>query len=98
MKFSILIPGLFAVMVQSVLAQTTVTTTADSGPGSLREALVWANANPGLDTIDFAIPGTGPFTIQLLSPLPAITDPVEIDGYTQFGATRNALQVELDGS
>src|SRR5437879_439251 len=85
MKLHILIPGLLAALVQSALAQTTftVTTTADSGPGSLRQALTAANANPGLDIIDFDIPGNGPFTIQLSSLLPPITNPVVIDGYTQ---------------
>src|SRR3954471_7177693 len=53
-----------------------VTTTADSGPGSLREAIETANATPGLDTITFDIPGSGVHTIQPLSALPPIADPV----------------------
>ena len=36
-------------------------------------------------TIDFAIPGAGVQTIAPVSPLPAITDPVLIDGTTQPG-------------
>ena len=86
----------------------TVTNTSDSGTGSLRQAILDANANPGLDTIDFNIPGTGPHTIQPLSALPRITDPAVIDGYTQPGATPNTnpigtglntvLMIELDGS
>ena len=32
----------------------TVTTNSDSGPGSLREAIIYANANPGT-TITFGI-------------------------------------------
>src|SRR6185503_17288038 len=83
-----------------------VTTTADSGPGSLRAAMDCANNHPGLDTITFAIPGAGPHTIQPLSPLPSITDPVVIDGLTQSGATPNSqtvgndarLKIEIDGS
>ena len=59
----------------------TVTTTADGGPGSLRQAILNANANPGADEITFQIPGTAPHTIQPLSPLPAITDSVTIDGF-----------------
>ena len=51
----------------------TVTTTADSGPGSLRQAITNANANPGMGDITFDIPGPGPYLIQPLSPLPAIT-------------------------
>ncbi|HEY6169400.1 MAG TPA: HYR domain-containing protein [Verrucomicrobiae bacterium] len=84
----------------------TVTTTNDSGPGSLREVINCANSTPGLDTIRFNIPGTGVQTITPLSQLPTITDPVIIDGYTQPGASPNQLPdadnavalIELDGS
>lgn len=37
-------------------ACTTVTNTADAGPGSLRAAILCANVNPGPDTIRFNIP------------------------------------------
>jgi hypothetical protein len=80
----------------------TVVTTADNGddvnpiPGSLRAALVAANAhdnslNPGgaADVIAFAIPGTGPQTIAPTALLPQIYDPVVLDGYTQPGASAN---------
>jgi CSLREA domain-containing protein len=71
--------------------------------GSLRQAILLANQHAndpgGPDTIAFAIPTTdagynsttGAFTIQPPSALPAITDPVVIDGYTQAGATANTL-------
>lgn len=62
-----------------------VTTTADSGTGSLREALACANATPELDTITFAIPGAGPHEIALSTALPTLTAPVYIDGPTQSG-------------
>ena len=76
----------------------TVTTDADSGPGSLREAILSANANSGaLDVIDFNIPGFALHTIALTSPLPTITDPVVIDGSTQAGWGGFPL-VELDGT
>jgi hypothetical protein len=39
-------------------AAYTVTTLADSGPGSLRAAIELANATPADDTIDFAVSGT----------------------------------------
>ena len=42
----------------------TVTSTADSGAGTLRQAITDANANPGEDTIAFAIVGSGVHTIQ----------------------------------
>jgi hypothetical protein len=74
----------------------TVLNTNDSGPGSLRQAILGANANSGLDTIAFAI-GSGLRTIAPLSPLPTITDPVIIDGTTQPGYTGTPL-IELNGA
>jgi hypothetical protein len=74
----------------------TVTNTNDSGPGSLRQAILTANANPAPNTVTFAIPGAGPFLIQPLSPLPAINDPVTIDGTTQPGAQSTPIVI-LDG-
>src|SRR5262245_12811684 len=87
-------------------ATFTVTTTADSGLGSLRQAILDANGNAGSDTIDFAIPGAGVHTISPASALPPITDPVLLDGYTQPGSSPNTLAdgddavllIELDGS
>jgi hypothetical protein len=83
----------------------TVTTTADSGPGSLRQAILDANASPGSDGISFAIPGSGVHTIAVIDPLPAIAESVLIDGYSQPGSSWNAdpladdavLQIELVG-
>jgi hypothetical protein len=43
--------------------------------------------------IQFAIPGAALHTINLTSALPAITDAVFIDGYTQPGASPNTLSV-----
>jgi CSLREA domain-containing protein len=50
---------------------------------SLREAIKAANANPGADTIAFNILTTGVKILSPDSPLPTITGPVTIDGYTQ---------------
>lgn len=74
----------------------TVTNPNDSGPGSLRQAILDANASAGADTITFNIPGVGPHTILPLSALPEITDPVTIDGYTQAGTSVNTLTVGDD--
>ena len=63
----------------------TVTTTNDSGAGSLRQAILDANTNAGADTIVFQISGTKPFTLSLTSALPAVSDPLTIDGTTQPG-------------
>ena len=75
-----------------------VTTTADSGPGSLRQAILDSNAAAGgTNTIDFDIPGQGVQTIAPASPLPAIADPVLIDGYSQPGYDGTPM-IELSGS
>ena len=60
-----------------------VTNTNDSGAGSLRQAIIDANNAAGPDTIQFNISGVGPHTIQPLSGLPGITDPVIIDGASE---------------
>lgn len=66
-----------------------VSNTADAGPGSLRQAILDANAHPNVsgepDKIRFAIPGVGPHIISLTSALPDITEAVDIDGGTQPG-------------
>ena len=95
---------------RQLLATIVVTGTGDNiandGIVTLREAITAANTNaasgdatagdPGLDTIDFDIPGTGVQTIILQSQLPAITDPVTVDGYTQHGASANTLATGSD--
>ncbi|MBI3418499.1 MAG: hypothetical protein HY043_24675 [Verrucomicrobia bacterium] len=106
MKTSIALVLLAATTTLSSGTTFTVTTTNDAGAGSLRQAIGDANASPGLDSIIFNIPGAGPHSIQPLSPLPTITDPVVIDGYTQPGASPNTLSqgdnavlvIELDGT
>ena len=72
-----------------------VSNTNDSGPGSLRQAITDANANPGTDLITFSI-GSGLQTIAPTSLLPDITDPVIIDGTTQPGYAGVPL-IELSG-
>jgi Ca2+-binding RTX toxin-like protein len=83
-------------------ATFTVTSTADSGPGSLRQAITDANAAGAGNTIAFAIPGSGPHTIAPASALPTISpDNTTIDGCTQPGTDCSALpltlKVRLDG-
>ena len=84
---------------QDVVAQpeSTVVNNADNGPGSLRNAINFANANPGT-TISFSIPTSDPgfdgseFILSPFSELPHITaNNTVIDGYTQPGASPNAL-------
>ena len=74
-----------------------VTNTNDSGPGSLRQAMINANTHTGFtDTISFSIRGTGS-TIAPASPLPQLTEPVIIDGTTQPGYAGTPL-IELNGA
>ncbi|MGZ5544398.1 MAG: beta strand repeat-containing protein, partial [Limisphaerales bacterium] len=57
-----------------------VSTTADSGAGSLRDAMTCANNLPGPDVISVSVRGT----INLLSPLPDLTDDVTINGPSSY--------------
>ena len=57
------------------------TDAADSGPGTLRQAIDDANANPGVDTIKFNL-GFSNSTITPTASLPTITGQVTIDGTT----------------
>ena len=86
----------------------TVTSTGDTGPGTLRQAIMDANGHPGADTIAFNIAGSGVHTIAPASALPGITDAVTINGYSQPGSFVNTnptgqglntvLQIEIDGT
>src|SRR6478609_1037981 len=88
--------ALFVVVGIRVVDATTFTVTniADSGAGSLRQAITDANSNPGADTI------------ALLTVLPTVTEAVTIDGYTQAGSGMNtlasgdnaAIRIVLNGS
>src|SRR5262245_57860994 len=91
-----------------------VSTTADDGAGSLRAAIQQANAAAGPDRIAFALstsdshfvdannnhqfdPGDY-WSIGLNSALPALTDTLTIDGWSQGGVGyHGAPLVELDG-
>ncbi len=66
-----------------------VTNTNNSGAGSLRQAIIDANASPDYSGIAFDIPGAGPHIITPTTVLPTITQRVAIDGYTQTGASPN---------
>ena len=80
-------------------ATFTTTNSNDSGGGSFRQAIISANALAGPHTIAFNIPAStdancaatsGVCSIALLSALPALTETVVIDGYSQPGATANS--------
>jgi parallel beta-helix repeat protein len=90
----------FSAPVAVTLPSLVVTNTNNSGAGSLRQAILDANANPDPNVITFAIaPLDGSVkTINLTSPLPTITDKVAIDGLSQNGATCSSPKVELNGA
>jgi parallel beta-helix repeat protein len=77
-----------------LLTAFVVTSAADSGPGTLREAILSANTSGGADTISFNIGGGGSHTISLLSNLPAIAagdGAVILDATTQPGYAGSPL-------
>ena len=103
---SLLVLGAWLAAASAPANTYTVTSTADAGAGTLRQAILDANGNPGADTIAFNITGSGPHTISLASALPDITEALTIDGYTQSGASANThatdqgldtvLQIEVE--
>src|SRR3569623_1589556 len=75
----------------------TVTSTGDgTSGGTLRQAITAANAAGVPAVIKFNV-GCGPAVIQLNSVLPDIKVPLQIDGYSQSGASRNTLRTGFDG-
>jgi len=85
-----------------------VTNTGSSGAGSLRQAMLDADANAGMDYIHFNIPETDPgysetlgvWFINLTTVLPQLTDPngVVIDGSTQPGTHDYLPEIIIDAS
>ena len=72
----------------------TGTSQVKNGLCSFRAAIETANAVPGADVIHFDIPGTGPHVIELTQSASTqlnIVETVEIDGYTQPGASPNTI-------
>jgi hypothetical protein len=112
---ALLVPGpalMLAPAVRAVEAYVVIST-ADSGEGTLRQAILDANGNSGvLDNITFNIPKTDPgydstgdvWTISPASALPGVTEAVVIDGYTQPGASQASgsnsatLKIALNGA
>src|SRR5262249_33721535 len=87
-------PQLEALEARQVPATFYVGNTADSVPGTLRQAILDSNASPpqiGVNNIEFELtPGAVSF-IHLKSSLPVITAAVNIDGYSQAGSHENTL-------
>ena len=92
--------GAFFHKVEAFSQVFTVTTTSDSGAGSLRQAILDSNAAPSTQSspneIVFDIANADPDktavqTISLQNALPQITQPLVIDGTTQQGAQCGTL-------
>ncbi len=70
----------------SVPPSDVVTSTADSGPGTLRAVITSLDCSgESSNAIAFDLGSSGAQTITLASPLPAITVPVDIEGNTEPG-------------
>ncbi len=82
---------------EGLLSTFIVTNTSNSGAGSLRQAILDANANAGPDVISFNIPGPGVHKIFVTSALPAITDLVTLDGWTEPDYISTPV-VRIDGA
>ena len=74
-------PAIEALEERTLLSAFTVLNLNDHGTGSLRQAILDANSNPGADVINFNVAGT----ITLASALPTIIGQVNIDGTTAPG-------------
>lgn len=67
----------------------------NDGTGTLRQAIVDANSNPGHDAIRFNLPGGS--AIVPNAGLPIITDPVTIDGGSRVALNGSSAGVGVDG-
>lgn len=93
---------LFLSLATRALADCLVTNTNDSGSGSLRQAIMDSNNQLCNERIDFNINNhdAGPFSIAVLptsmgggGPLPIISNPVTIDGFSQAGEGLHAIEL-----
>ena len=108
-RFAFIPAALLRLEERQLLSSFTVISTADDGStGTLRWAIDQVNSDTGPfpDTIEFNIPGTGPFTIEPGGQLPAINNPVIINGYSEPNSSPNTLAqgdnavilIDLNGS
>ncbi len=80
---SVKLEKLLALEPRQLLTTAIVMNTDDSGPGSLRDAILSTNSGEGPHIINFEIPGSGVQTITPLTPLPALTGNQIINGNSQ---------------
>lgn len=78
---------------QVEMATFTVTSSSDSGAGSLREAIASANADSAEDTIDFS----GVALVNITSEL-VVTSPIVFDGDTDANSATRDVTVDATGN
>lgn len=93
-RFAILLFSSFSVL-PAFAATFTVTNTNSSGAGSLAQAITDANNTAGTDVIEFNLPTDQPCIIGLIGALPAITEAVFINGYSQPGAVQGPIATRV---
>jgi parallel beta-helix repeat protein len=82
--------GAYESAVNDAIAATQVVTNVnDSGAGSLRQAIINANASADFTFIDFNIPGACPQTIGVASALPTIASGARINAFSQPNSVAN---------
>jgi parallel beta-helix repeat protein len=88
--------AVFAPLARPTLAASFVVSSfLDSGPNTLRQAIIDANASAGADTITFSAAGQ----INLSSPLPALTGgSISIDGTVPAGGTVPKVEIRGQGA
>ena len=91
------VTSLEALEARLLLSTIVVTNNADSGPGTLRDAITQADLDTTPDTIDFNIGGGGHQVIALASALPVLTNAITIDGSSQPGFAGSPL-IEINGA
>ena len=98
MKLTVLLAA-FLIYHTAVANTFIVTSNADSGSGTLREAIIMANANgtATTDYINFNIPQAvfNLRIIDLVTELPALSSNIVIDGTTQPGATYGTTSAKI---
>jgi hypothetical protein len=79
---------------QNVFSATfTVSSNADAGANTLRQAIINANAAGGADVINFNFGAAT--TITFATCLPAITEQITIDGYSDPAASAGNLMIQV---
>ncbi len=77
---------------------TTINSSGVAGANQFISAINFSNGNPGIDTIHFNIAGAGPHIIPLTVFLPAITEGLVIDAFSQPGNDTISWSIRFSGN